>query len=344
TVADADVLCNGDADGTLTVVADGGTAPYTYAWSNGQTDATATGLVAGTYTVTVTDANGCTETAEGTVNEPTDVTATVADADVLCNGDADGTLTVVADGGTADYTYEWSNGQTDATATGLVAGTYTVTVTDANGCTETAEGTVNEPTALTLTGTTVEVGCNGDASGSIDITVGGGTPDYTYAWSNGAATEDLSDLTAGTYSVTVTDANGCTIDETFEIEESSDIEATVADTDVLCNGDADGTLTVVANGGTAPYTYAWSNGQTDATATGLVAGTYTVMVTDANGCTETAEGTVNEPTDVTATVADADVLCNGDADGTLTVVADGGTAPYTYAWSNGQTDATATGL
>ncbi|SEQ38085.1 Por secretion system C-terminal sorting domain-containing protein [Neolewinella agarilytica] len=294
--------------------------------------------------MTVTDANGCTETAEGTVNEPTDVTATVADADVLCNGDADGTLTVVADGGTADYTYEWSNGQTDATATGLVAGTYTVTVTDANGCTETAEGTVNEPTALTLTGTTVEVGCNGDASGSIDITVGGGTPDYTYAWSNGAATEDLSDLTAGTYSVTVTDANGCTIDETFEIEESSDIEATVADTDVLCNGDADGTLTVVANGGTAPYTYAWSNGQTDATATGLVAGTYTVTVTDANGCTETAEGTVNEPTDVTATVADTDVLCNGDADGTLTVVADGGTAPYTYAWSNGQTDATATGL
>ncbi|MBC6992536.1 SprB repeat-containing protein, partial [Lewinella lacunae] len=122
-----DVLCNGDTDGTLTVVATGGTLDYTYLWSNGQTTATATGLAAGTYTVTVTDANGCTETATGTVNEPTDLEAAIADTDVLCNGDTDGTLTVVATGGTPDYTYLWSNGQTTATATGLAAGIYTVT-------------------------------------------------------------------------------------------------------------------------------------------------------------------------------------------------------------------------
>ncbi|MDN3635829.1 SprB repeat-containing protein, partial [Neolewinella lacunae] len=185
-IADTDVLCNGDTDGTLTVVATGGTLDYTYLWSNGQTTATATGLAAGTYTVTVTDANGCTETATGTVNEPTDLEAAIADTDVLCNGDTDGTLTVVATGGTPDYTYLWSNGQTTATATGLAAGIYTVTVTDANGCTETATGTVNEPTELTLTGMETDVECNGDATGAINITVGGGTPDYTYLWSNGA--------------------------------------------------------------------------------------------------------------------------------------------------------------
>ncbi|MBC6994045.1 SprB repeat-containing protein, partial [Lewinella lacunae] len=192
----------------------------------------------------------------------------------------------------------WSNGQTTATATGLAAGIYTVTVTDANGCTEIATGTVNEPTELTLTGMETDVECNGDATGAINITVGGGTPGYTYLWSNGATTEDLTGLTAGIYSVTVTDANDCTIEATFEVEESTDLEATIADTDVLCNGDTDGTLTVVVTGGTPDYTYLWSNGQTTATATGLAAGTYTVTVTDANGCTEIATGTVNEPTDL----------------------------------------------
>ncbi|MBC6996021.1 SprB repeat-containing protein, partial [Lewinella lacunae] len=313
-------------------------------WSNGQTTATATGLAAGIYTVTVTDANGCTETATGTVNEPTELTLTGMETDVECNGDATGAINITVGGGTPDYTYLWSNGATTEDLTGLTAGIYSVTVTDANDCTIEATFEVEESTDLEATIADTDVLCNGDTDGTLTVVVTGGTPDYSYLWSNGQTTATATSLAAGTYTVTVTDANGCTEIATGTVNEPTDLEAAIADTDVLCNGDTDGTLTVVATGGTPDYTYLWSNGQTTATANGLAAGTYTVTVTDANGCTETATGMVNEPTDLEATIADADVLCNGDTDGTLTVVATGGTPDYTYLWSNGQTTATATGL
>ncbi|PHI18402.1 hypothetical protein CEQ90_18035, partial [Lewinellaceae bacterium SD302] len=357
-VEDAVVLCFGDDDGELTVVAMGGTPDYTYEWdaaAGGQTTATATGLTAGTYSVTVTDANGCEEIATGTITEPTDLTASVEDAVVLCFGDDDGELTVVAMGGTPDYTYEWdaaAGGQMTATATGLTAGTYSVTVTDANGCEEITTGTITEPTDLTATTTTTDVGCNGEATGTATVVAMGGTPDYTYLWDDAAAQTmaTATDLVAGTYSVTVTDANGCTEVATATVEEASDLTASVEDAVVLCFGDDDGELTVVAMGGTPDYTYEWdaaAGGQTTATATGLVAGTYSVTVTDANGCEEIATGTITEPTDLTASVEDAVVLCFGDDDGELTVVAMGGTPDYTYEWdvaAGGQTTATATGL
>ena len=344
-IADAAVDCFEDTDGVLTVVVTGGTEDYTITWNTTpvQSGTTATGLAAGTYTATIVDVNGCETSAEGTITEPAELTASIADAAVDCFEDTDGVLTVVVTGGTEDYTITWNTtpAQSGATATGLAAGTYTATIVDANGCTETATGTVNEPTALTLSGTTVDVECNGAATGSIDITVGGGTLDYTYAWSNGATTEDISGLTAGVYSVTVTDANGCMIDETFQIDESTDLEATVADTDVLCFGDADGTLTVVATGGTPGYTYLWSDGQTTATATGLVAGTYTVTVTDANGCIGIGTGTVNEPLDIVIDETVTQLNCNETNTGSISLDVNGGTGDYTYNWSGPGVNVTA---
>ena len=352
------VSCNGLADGTATVEAGGGTPDYSYSWNTTpvQTGVTATGLAAGSYTVTVTDANGCTETASVTITQPTDLTATITDqTNVSCNGLADGTATVEAGGGTPDYSYSWNTTpvQTGVTATGLAAGSYTVTVTDANGCTETASVTITQPTDLTATITDqTNVSCNGLADGTATVEAGGGTPDYSYSWNTTPVQTGVTatGLAAGSYTVTVTDANGCTETASVTITQPTDLTATITDqTNVSCNGLADGTATVEAGGGTPDYSYSWNTTpvQTGVTATGLAAGSYTVTVTDANGCTETASVTITQPTDLTATITDqTNVSCNGLADGTATVEAGGGTPDYSYSWNTTpvQTGVTATGL
>ncbi|MEM9022624.1 MAG: LamG-like jellyroll fold domain-containing protein, partial [Bacteroidota bacterium] len=213
-ILDSNATCHGFADGGTTVSASGGTMPYTYNWSNGMTTASITGLLAGTYTVTATDSNGCTETADTTITEPALLMlGFTVDSNATCHGFADGGTTVSASGGTGLYTYNWSNGMTTASITGLVAGTYTVTVTDNNGCTETGDTTITEPDELVLSiASQSNVTTNGGADGTATTSVTGGTPPYTYAWSNGAVTSAVTGLSVGTYSVTVTDNNLCSDD------------------------------------------------------------------------------------------------------------------------------------
>jgi hypothetical protein len=346
TISSTDESCTGN-DGTVTVTTAGGTTPYAFAWSSGGTAATETGLAAGTYTVTVTDANGCVSTNTATVNNGCACTLTAAAAatDASCNGNADGTATATQAGGTAPFTYSWSSGGTAATETGLGTGTYTVTVTDINGCTATASATVNEPTAIVSTGTVVDVDCNGNFTGSIDLTATGGTAPFTYAWDIGPTSEDINGLIAGNYNVTITDANGCTATNSFTVNEPTALATTMSSTDESCTGN-DGTATVTTAGGTTPYTFAWSSGGTAATESGLAVGTYTVTVTDANGCVTTNTVAVNDGCvcTLTATAAATDATCNGNTDGTATATAAGGTAPFTYLWSSGGTAATETGL
>ncbi len=347
--AQTDVTCNGLNNGSTTVTPTGGTAPYTYSWApSGGTAATASGLSPGTYTVTITDANGCTTTQTTTITEPSALAVTLSQTNVSCNGGANGTATVSVSGGTPGYTYSWAPyGGTSATATGLTAGTYTATITDANGCIATETFTITEPTALSTTASQTDVSCNGGANGTATVTVTGGTPGYTYSWAPfGGTAATATGLSAGTYTVTITDANSCIATQTVTISQPTTLAATTAKTDVSCNGGSNGTATVTAAGGTAPYTYVWSpSGGTAATASGLIAGTYTVTVTDANGCTATESVTITEPTILTATSSSINVSCNGGSNGTATVNVTGGTAPYTYAWSpSGGTAATATGL
>ncbi|WP_281233076.1 T9SS type A sorting domain-containing protein [Flavobacterium gelatinilyticum] len=348
-IVQTDVTCNGLADGSATVTAAGGTGAYTYSWApSGGTAETASGLAAGIYTVTITDANGCTGTQSVTIAEPTALTAAISHTDVTCNLGSDGSATVSVSGGTAGYTYSWApSGGTAATATGLTAGIYTVTVTDANGCTATENVTIAQPTAIDVTAVTTNVTCNGDSNGSIALTVTGGTGAYTYSWlHSGETTSAVSGLAAGDYIATVTDANGCFSSLTITINEPAVLAATVSKTDVSCNGGVNGTATATVTGGTGAYTYSWAPyGGTAATAAGLAAGTFTVTITDANGCTATQTIAIAQPALLIGTITGTDVSCPGSNDGTAAVVVTGGMAPYTYSWSpSGGTADTATGL
>ncbi len=258
-------------------------------------------------------------------------------------GLSDGSATATVSGGTAPYTYLWSDGQTAATASGLTSGAYSLVATDANGCTASTTANVGNSAGLTASGVVTNVSCNGEASGAIDLMPSGGTMPYTFNWSNGATTEDLAGLGAGSYSGTVTDANGCTFVGTVEITEPTALAGATVSTDASCNGVADGEASVSASGGTAPYTYAWSNGGTSASLAGLGAGTYTGTVTDANGCMLVASATVGEPSAIIATTVVTDEM-EGDMMGAIDLTVSGGTAPYTFAWSNGATTEDLAGL
>lgn len=350
------VSCNGGSDGTAGAYATGGVGSYTYAWPAGTpvgAGDSVTGLATGTYTLTVYDAYQCSATANFTIEEPTALALTNGADSVSCNGGNDGIAWAAASGGVPPYTYSWTVGipnTTGDTVTGLPAGTVDVTVTDANGCQQTITGIlIEEPAALTVSGTTTDVSCSGAGDGSVDITVTGGITPYSYLWSNGATTEDLNNLQTGSYTPTITDANGCTLTTTaFQINAPAGIATTTGADSASCGGSADGRVWVSANGGTTPYTITWSTtpAQNTDTATGLAAGTYLATVADVNGCFVVDSATVLEPSPVTLTVVNDSVSCNGGNDGQAWVRANGGTAPYTYNWNTtpAQTGDTATGL
>ena len=349
TSSKTNVSCNGGSNGTATVVATGGAAPYTYSWSpSGGTAATASGLAVGNYTVTITDNNGCTTTRGFTITQPTAMSITTSKTDVACNGGSTGVATVNVTGGVPPYAYSWSpSGGTAASATGLTAGTYTVTITDAASCTATRTFTISQPTAISVTPSQTNVACNGGTNGTASVAVTGGTPGYTYSWApSGGTAATATGLAAGTYTCTITDANACTKTQTFTITQPTAFTATTSFTTVSCNGGSNGTASVVPSGGTGPYTYSWApSGGTAATATGLAIGTYTVTVTDANACSITRSVTITQPSALTSTASMTTVACNGGSTGVASINVSGGTAPYTYSWApSGGTAATASGL
>lgn len=292
TVSATDAECNGEASGSVDLTVSGGNPGYTYSWSNGATTEDLTNVAAGTYTVTVTDQSGSTASISATVNEPTALMASTSSTDVGCNGGNDGSATVNASGGTPPYSYAWSDGQTTQTATGLAAGTYSVVVTDANGCTTAAYATVDEPDALTVSTVSSDVSCNGGSDGSASAIPAGGTAPYSYSWSNGFNSYYNQGLAAGNYTVTITDANGCTASASVTINEPTAVTVTANATDETCPNQNDGTASASASGGTPAYTYSWSNGATGANVSGLAPGSYTVTATDANGCTGSASVSV----------------------------------------------------
>jgi gliding motility-associated-like protein len=353
-VVDSNTTCNGLSNGGATASATGGTAPYTYTWNNSATTASITGVVAGTYSITVTDNNGCTSISSATVTQPALlVAASVIDSNTTCNGLSNGGATASAIGGTIPYTYAWSNSATTASITSVAAGTYSITVTDNNGCTDSASVTITEPVLLVAT-TVVDsnISCNGLSNGGATASAIGGTTPYTYAWSNSATTASITGVVAGTYSVTITDQNGCTSISSSTITEPAIlVAASVVDSNVTCNGLTNGGASASATGGTTSYTYAWSTSTgsatiaTTASITGVAAGIYSVTITDNNGCTDSASVIITEPTLlVTTTIVDSNTTCSGAIDGGATTSSSGGTGVYTYTWSNSAITASITGV
>jgi hypothetical protein len=306
-----------------------GSGATSYAWDNGVTNGIAFAANAtATYIVTGADANTCTATDQIVITVNALPTATTNATNATCNGSTDGSATVAASAGTSNYSYLWSDGQTTATATNLGAGNYSVTVTDANNCTVTQSIAILEPTALTATSTQTDAACNGDANGTATVTAAGGTGTLTYLWDDGQTTASATSLVAGTYNVTVTDANNCSTTESVTITEPTVLTSSVTSLDVSCNGSSDGSATVSSSGGTSSYSYLWDNGQTTATATSLGAGNYSVTVTDANNCTVTQSIAILEPTALIVSAGLDDTICTG---GSVTL---NGSGADTYIWDN----------
>lgn len=339
TITSSNVSCNGGSNGTATVTASGGASPYTYSWSpSGGTAASASGLSANTYTCTITDANGCTTASTITITAPTAVIATASASAINCNGGSS-TVTVAASGGTPSY-----SGTGTFTVT---AGTYTYVITDANGCTTSASVTITEPPAINSSVTSVNASCNGSSNGSIDLTVSGGVGPYTFDWNSGAyTTEDLTGIPAGTYIGVLTDQNGCTSAGTVTITEPAVLVASSSSTSnpTTCGG-TDGAIDMSVSGGTAPYTYAWSNSATTEDISGLPQGTYNSTVTDVNGCTTTFSTSIADPALPVVTFTSAiDTLCNTDGPTALSGESPSGGTFSGTAVSGGMFDASAAGV
>lgn len=347
-------LCNGTATGTATGSVNGGTGPYVYSWNSApvQTNATATNLAAGSYTFSVTDANNCTVTAVAVVSQPSAIRDSIAKTiNILCNGQTNGQATVGTKNGTGAFTYSWNTApvQTTATATGLGVGSYTVTVADANGCKDSAVATITQPAALELTASPFAATCNNVCNGSATVIPSGGTQPYKYLWSNAtsATSANVLNLCAGTYSVVVTDANGCTHDTTnLVVTQPAAISFTKTETAAFCNK-ADGGATVNITGGTPPYVYAWSNGQTTTQLSNVKPGSYCFGVQDANKCQDSVCVIIgNIPGETASITSTTPTTCNGGSNGKAFGTAIGGTMPYTYSWTTAppQTTDSATGL
>lgn len=329
--------CFGNATGSATAVASLGISPYTYVWSNGATTAQISNLTAGTYTVTATDAGGCTEDGSVTISQPTAIVLSVSATAETGQGQNNGTATAAPSGGIQPYTYLWSNTQTTPTITGLAPGVYTATATDANGCTAAQTVTVNSfNCTFNASLSTINVTCNNAGNGSATVVLANELLPVVYQWSNLGSTQTVNNLAPGIYTVTVTDASNCPVIVSATIQEPAPLTVNTSTTSLSAVGANDGTATASPSGGTAPYTYLWSNNVTTATISGLAAGSYTVTVTDANGCTSVQSAFVSAfNCTVTAAVNAINVTCAGAANGSATASLVGGQAPLTYSWNTG---------
>jgi len=382
TAAVSDLSChpnNGLIDGSIDLNVQGGVTPYQYNWlaDDGTvlpSNSSQTELETGTYHVTVTDSNGDTAFSTYSLTMPTELKLSGIPRNPDChsaNGASNGSIDITPSGGTPGYIYSWTGTSSGIVPShedqsGLGEGTYTVIVTDRNGCSVETSWSLREPQIISILASTSDLDCNvasGRPNGSINVHVTGGAPGYVYTWTetNGGSgvdpsSEDQTGLTAGTYTLIVTDSNGCTQQDEYNLTEPDAVEISGAPTELLCNaasGAPTGAIDITASGGQGitegDYAYSWTTVDgsgldvTAADQTGLSVGTYTIVVTDVNGCTDTEAWTLGEPDAVVCVLeslivgnGDNNILCAGGT-GTINVTASGGMSPYSYSIDGGLT-------
>ncbi len=337
------IYCYGGNDGQICASVTGGSGGNTYLWNTGSTSSCQTNLSAGNYILSVIDGMGCSDSASITLSDPMPLFISFTTTNASCNGAANGSICAVVSGSTAPYAFSWSNGATTSCLSNLVAGSYTITVASSSGCTATATTVVNQPAALNVSLNTVNPSCNGATNGSITATVTGGTPAYMYSWSNGVNVPAVVGPLSGTYTLTVTDMNGCTVTASATVNQPAPINITITGVDVTCNGLSNGQLCSSVTGGVTPYTYMWDMMGTTPCFTNIPIGTYQLIVTDANGCTATSAGTVLQQSNLQDSIVVSGGGCSGPS-GTICVYPYGGAGAVSYAWSDGQTLQCPTGL
>jgi PKD repeat protein len=331
-----DPLCAGAASGTLNLTASGGTGNLAFLWSNSAATEDLNNLSPGNYTVVTTDANGCTAAISETLTEPPALDVSLQKTNPPCTGNASGAINLNASGGTGNLTFLWSNTATTEDLSDLLSGNYTVTITDENGCTADVTATLIDPPGLVLSLQKTDPLCAGEASGALHLTVSGNAGSTTILWSNNAVTADLNNLPAGNYSVLITDTNGCTATISETLTAPPALALSLQKTDPLCAGKATGALNLTANGGTGNLNFLWSNSVTAEDLSNLPAGTYSVVTSDANGCSATISETLTEPPVLVLSLQKTDINCPG-GQGEIDLTAGGGTPQFSYLWSNNAT-------
>jgi gliding motility-associated-like protein len=348
-----DITCNGGTDGSVTVEAAPGTGqpPYSYSLDGGafQSGGIFTGITIGNHIVMIRDASLCYFDLPFVINQPDPVSGSVtARTDIVCYGETNGSATITGSGGVAPFQYRLNGGALQSTGifSGLSAGSYIVTIQDSHGCTGTVQFTITQP-AVPLDGSVsvTSVTCFGQSTGRIDLTVTSGVPPYSYLWNNGATTEDITDIAGGSYSVEITDSNGCKVTIPAVVTQpASALVGTAAVTNVLCFGGTTGGINLTVTGGTAPYFFMWDNGAVTEDILNVPAGSYSVVITDANSCTASVSATVAGPSSAVggSVASQTNVSCYGGNDGSVSIIGSGGVSPYDYRLGSGTYQASGT--
>lgn len=287
------ITCNGFNNGEVTVQMDNGIGPYTYEWSHNNllNSPTADNLSGGLYLVTISDAYSCTAVLSLNINEPASITSNLSTQNITCFGAGNGQLGVSPQGGTSPYTYSWSNSLSTSVISGLSEGSYSVTIADQNGCTTSVNAAVSEPEEIMVTPSVSQPTCSGESTGAIIVTVTGGNPDYVINWSNDFSGTNNIALAAGSYTVSVTDMQGCNVINTYAVVDPPQMSIT----DSTWVNELGGNSMISVTGGTQPYTYLWDNGSPASYLQNVSTGTYVVIVTDANNCKRSLSVTFDIP-------------------------------------------------
>lgn len=346
------VNCFGGNTGGISLSVIGGTLPYAFLWKNslGATISTSQNLqnvTSGVYSVIINDANNCSPLTLNniTITQPNQALSVgFQNTNPTGFGLSNGAINATILGGTAPYTYSWNSGQVSEDLSSIIAGNYTLTVTDNKGCQANLSTTLSQPNAMQTNILVVNpISCNGDSNGSLIANVIGGVSPYSYLWKKGAANigtnQNINNLNTANYTLIVTDANGNQTTNNYSFLQPNVLTATYASTPILCNNGSGGSLTLIPNGGTAPYNYQWNTGQTSATLNNVIAGNYVGEITDSKGCSFSLLGMqITQPSPIVMTSLITPILISGTNTGAIVVTISGGVTPYTYSWNSGDTN------